>query len=1634
MSSSNTPRYSSPMEFNMGGGLGRSASNPARAANSNDRDTEQRMARMAAESEYKLLEERNRANEREQRLRDELARERATILAKGATTPLSTASRPLYHNPNAGVAAAHNNNNNHSHNYSAASPAGGGATPAAAPHPSTAPTQHHHHLGGGGAGDAAGLRAEVERLNALLADANIQITDAEQRYQREKRELLNYRTAQLKSETSKKGQEGDVIARAMQVMSEYESVIRSSEENSLARLAHHMESFEKEWVRRTREFEENKGTFEAEVMEKALEALRSNNEDIEAIGSRIMGKTLEVLKAQGETRLKLEEEVLAHSEAFKAQYKQILENEFRQRCRAYDDQIAERERNLVNIIHEERERVIAEERKAVEKYEAVQMKALSDAMKDISDLREQLVREHQETQAKGVQELMKRRQELIEEQNVVLQQTNERIASIEAQCFEAVEAAQRSLKDMQLTMAAKEVETAERLIVVDMEREKGRVEEISRVRAEVEAQWKEAMDELRQRHSEELSHQLTELQTRIDLIHSDQFQREQELRRSYEEKLVRMEESSDERWAKRVQETTRSLDRHLEVIQALREDNEQLSAQLAAVQEKFQLRETEVAGKIFTVQREHEQLWHQKMEEMRIRYDRLLDEALGGAKGGVSAVEYNRMAGMLKIAEDRIVDLKRSESDTIEKEREQLNEMWAARLSDERADRAVWEQDQLKKLAELRVELQADSRKKETEMMCRIEQEKLKVYDTHTRKVLEEKRDRDAFEESVRAECEARIREAEEEFEEAYESKVAFLEKRFEEKHVDLEAKRKAMRRDMTDFEAVTKKRAAEWLAKEKEEILADVREFHDRLQQEEATMQEKTRVVEREMQEKYSNMFESAKAALEASTAAMATLNLEHWREVEEAWLETRAQELEIFLQMKVDHEARHLEVAAKGREDALRSAEEIVTRERAEMEKRETAMHAEIERIRQTTEASARDRICKALDERNAIQEESEKARAREEAQLWESIQLRILEKERQGERERRVLEMELRTKYESLIATERQRVDEVIGVHADEQRAFTHKLDADNRRREEEWAKHRSEIEAKERDQHEARYSELRRQCEERVQQERERHERISRERADEFESERQKLLDSVEKQYGDHEAAMRLQVTSMREDYEKRIKVMSQEMYQQRERFIADLAAQQAQLQSDRQGYETDAMNRFEKVIADLRSTLERRAKEQQERELEAMAAIERGKREYEARINKQYEDLLKAHQEGLLSMQRERDERAAAVEKQHQEDLVKLRGDTERALGDFIKECDDRSAGLAAETKAQFEEKISQHHAVLTEERTKRVEAEGRVQELSMELEVLRSGVEQHKIDIQRSLQNKFEALFAELRERTRQEKEDMAKAMLAEEEKKLAAEIARRDNDYRLHAVREGQRQALSQQLQNAANPAASFLATPHASTSSTSHLQQQHGYATPSAPSMSLGASTPTLSAADVAAVEQAKKKRERLHQLWQLLDYPHEERNRFLEGVVGFAPRDILTALSDEVRRLELMLPLLETITRKEFVTHRIGELSKQKGKQQQVDDFLAELEKLWARLARDVEAFEARNNNTPFVYRGRRFLDDLALEMKAGIRGVVGLTAVAASATAGNHSLAPNVSAINASSASRANVSTPPAPLRY
>lgn len=1472
------------------------------------RDAEQRFARLLAEAEYKLLEEKSRSHEREAKLKEELARERAQI-PKIVNERLEQALKDR----------------------------------------------------AAGSGLALSASDDVNQIRQQLTETQRLLADTERRYQQEKRELLNLRTNQLKNETTKRGQEGDIIARAMQVMAEYETIVRSSEENSLARLAHHMEAFEREWVQRSKEFEERKADFETTVMTKAIDALKEHNQDVEGIGQKILSKTVDLIKQQSASRLELERQVLEQSESFKQQYKELCDAEYRERCRAYDEQLANRERNLVSIIAEERDRIIAHERSAVAQAEMSHVQCLGDAMKEVSMLREQLVREQHEQQTTALTELLRKRDEMKAEQLRMIDEANQRMTQIERQCIEAVETAQKAMCEMQVEMSRKESELAKQALTKSQEWDRHRAEEINTARAEIEKQWKAVVEEIRAQHGDELRRVRDETQDRFDKEHADQFKREQEVRRSYEAKISKMEESLDARWAKRLSESNQSLERHLEVIQALRDDNELLNHQLSSLQQQLSLRESDFETKLATVRREHEQVWHKKMEEMRQRYDQLLDEALGGSHGdSVSRTEHDKVLETLRELEERLVELKRTENDRLGRERQQLNDMWRSRLEQERSERAVWEEEQLKKLTEMRVELDADCRRKETELLRRAEQERIRLHDEAMRRTLEDRRDREAFEERHREEWHMRVREAEDELNVAYAEKVKVLERRYEEKERELDKQRQGMHSEMTKFEQSSRAQAHAWLEMEKETILADVKKFHEKLSAEQERMEENRVLFEQKISLKYADMYEQAKRDLHARMLDVTRYHVAYWQRCEAEWLSFRSDEVSLLLDFRNEHQARVMQFAQRATERANAEAAALLALEREQLDKKQAQLYADVESARLAHEVAARDRALKLLDERDRIQEEADKQRAIEEAKVWDSLQNKILEKEHSAEADRRILELELRSRYESMVTAERARVDQLMEQHRKDARTLYERHEATIREREEQWHRQRLAIEAEEQSAHEQQYHELRAQCENRVAEERKRFESTMRLREMEFDKERQRLLDGLDSQFKNHEKETRQSLQSMKEDYESRLKTMMVENQAQREHHLIDVSEQERKFQQLRDEYEAETIKRFDRAMTELRTQIEQRTREHQQREIEMRENLEKQRRTYEERINQQYEGLLKDHEDRLFGIQKERDERVISMEREHQQALLHLRGDMERNLSEKFQNSDAQFAAATENLRKQFQSRLEEFGTLMHDERQKRQTAENRLSTLRDEMEMLRSSVEQAKLDVFRSAQAKYDRLLADFKDKARKEREDMARRHVEEEERRLAKELVKTDQDSRRDTKEEINRNWDARERANAATPA-NVTATP--------------------APM------APPQSADDRAAVEQMPKRKEKLNQLWHVLDMPTSERTAFLDRVHALPPYRCLDEINGEIKRLEVQLPLLEVVTRRDFVQHRLVELSRagrsaSGGASQQLEELQNELRKLTEQLKSDIPKHEAKYGSQ-FLFRGRPFLETLLAE---------------------------------------------------
>ncbi|KAH9597629.1 hypothetical protein LSM04_005149 [Trypanosoma melophagium] len=151
--------------------------------------------------------------------------------------------------------------------------------------------------------------------------------------------------------------------------------------------------------------------------------------------------------------------------------------------------------------------------------------------------------------------------------------------------------------------------------------------------------------------------------------------------------------------------------------------------------------------------------------------------------------------------------------------------------------------------------------------------------------------------------------------------------------------------------------------------------------------------------------------------------------------------------------------------------------------------------------------------------------------------------------------------------------------------------------------------------------------------------------------------------------------------------------------------------------------------------------------------------------------------------------------------------------------------------------------------------------------------------------------------------------------------------------------------------------------------------LSLQYSYSPPQTPSY--GRRSVDNNTTDVfAGVEDDK-----LQQLWSVLELPEAEQRQTLQRWVQLPLPQRKNEIQKETRRLELQLPLLEVVKRREFVIHRLKELEKgsvlNNSNSAQLEELRKELRRLTEHLKSEIARHEAMYGCT-FRFRGTRYMD--------------------------------------------------------
>lgn len=151
----------------------------------------------------------------------------------------------------------------------------------------------------------------------------------------------------------------------------------------------------------------------------------------------------------------------------------------------------------------------------------------------------------------------------------------------------------------------------------------------------------------------------------------------------------------------------------------------------------------------------------------------------------------------------------------------------------------------------------------------------------------------------------------------------------------------------------------------------------------------------------------------------------------------------------------------------------------------------------------------------------------------------------------------------------------------------------------------------------------------------------------------------------------------------------------------------------------------------------------------------------------------------------------------------------------------------------------------------------------------------------------------------------------------------------------------------------------------------------------------------------AEKTAVRTAELRRmqEQLHKIWSTMQIDPADKVEFLTQVLNVAPYSdqLHSLLQSYAAMLTAQLPLLQQVTRREFIKYRlkcIHRFQQDPAKRQEFaegtegarkrDMLMTELGVISERLTASLQEYE-KQHDTPFTFRGRRYLDEMAADLQ-------------------------------------------------
>ncbi|KPA78289.1 hypothetical protein ABB37_06430 [Leptomonas pyrrhocoris] len=1481
-----------------------------------------------------------------------------------------------------------------------------------------------------------------------------QLEEVQRLYSYEKKTHLQQRTRQLRAEAEQRRTDDDVVAQTAQLLTDYEELIRFRDVASAEHLEAAMQRVSQEWRRCAAELEKTRDDCATSLLGRLQASCAAHQETLKhALQRHLVTTAQHNVETEAAQFQAIATAVQDQVGSFKAEYRAIIEQDMEERTRLMDAQAARREQQWLQFLKEEHARMIATGEVAARESSRRQLETLHVAMRDITELRENLLKEHAQRQAAVGREYVDSYEQLAEEYAAAAQETAEYVQRVQQEYADVIKRLHGEVSRVVAEKQAVEREGRQ----AAMHAQEAIAAQQSTIETHAEARWQTRLAEERESHRAALAHLTLQHEERLHELQVAYNSKEATLMVQYDAELSTLRDELAQQREEQHGRADAVQDRLKAAVHRLEDEKESLFKEVISLKDQLCEEKCLHEAAKLEVGREQEERFAAQLRDLDARYEAALqkykarttttaiavEEGEDGS-GATSGSTCNNAAAAATTtttcahALHRIVELEEELQQTQRQHAAELSQavdattsLWSARLKDAQ-QRQTDERDALEaQYGRLRQTLLEEVRRREeaVESRCAAQRE------AHQRElqeavVLEKEEAKRALQQLQREHDERRSQTEADLTAHAQrrEDAVAAREEKLAEAEADWQRRRADERHDL--LETLRQHVAAECAEQQclLQEGEARLREEQDALAKQQLRRAHEIRVaVQQEEKTKFDAQLHDAQ---------------ERWMQLMEAearqryatWQEARTAEME---SMKALHQS---EVALlrgyyTAQLQSLRSCHEHHGEVlRQEMLARETAWAAARAASLDAYETAAADRLRDVLEREKREWDAAQQQRIQVAGASLDSVAQGAVSALAATETDRRRVEQELREVYLTVLQDqERKTAQHLAELHADHEKDLA-KLRQDGEERSQRQATQlREEFKQRSAQQeehlkkvvasHEAAMAVLRA------------------EQAEQLAAQRtaaQEALLHAHQQASDAQRAREAVTEAARreadEEHRRQLHALQQQCDAQAAQLIRKEADVHAQAQRIREEQQAALRQEYERSLASLREALEARNKsyaslqasfyEQVHTEATRIsAAMEKAYGKFTEEQRTQLADRLAAQETAQMEQQRSQQEQLARLQQQH-----------EAALTAQTTKIRDEHNNACARLKAAFDAQQAEWKKLLEAERAQRAAAESTVEALTVQIAQLQVTQEQQQAAAYRALDHEYRHLLDQAVGQLQEEREAVARRSLEEAERHFMSELlplVRHPGDDNDEQQQQQQRTVSFTPSTSTPTPLPPYVSrdvTPPPA-SPTLRWRTTPPPLSPAGPVESAEAAAsrlppsphpPTPSAPS--SPQQREKDQQRLQQLWDVLEVPPDERHAFLDYVHslegGGAEEGTLheprqRAWTAELQRLEAQLPLLEALTRRDYVARQLRALrstpplasvavNKSAGRKQQqlqqeerkkkssgrkaegedlpppvYERLAAELARLTEQLRHDVTAHETLYGQV-FRYNGRRVME--------------------------------------------------------